>query len=276
MNAMPALDALWPIALRGLAPVALIAAATWIASVARRDVSLVDRVWSVMIAAAAVAYAWPSGWTSARALALLGLVLAWAVRLAGYITWRNWGHGEDRRYQAIRARNEPHFALKSLVLVFALQMVLAWIVSAPALAALAGARGFGALDVVGIAIALGGLLFEAIGDAQMAAFKRDAAHRGQVMDRGLWRYTRHPNYFGEACFWWGVWLVALAAGGLAAAWTVVSPLLVTMLLLKVSGVALLEKDIGERRPAYRDYVARTNAFIPGPPRRGRPSSGVRS
>ena len=97
MNAMPALDALWPIALRGLAPVALIAAATWIASVARRDVSLVDRVWSVMIAAAAVAYAWPSAWTSARALALLGLVLAWAVRLAGYITWRNWGHGEDRR-----------------------------------------------------------------------------------------------------------------------------------------------------------------------------------
>ncbi len=92
------------------------------------------------------------------------------------------------------------------------------------------------------------------------------------MDRGLWRYTRHPNYFGEACFWWGVWLLALGAGGGAAIWTVLSPLLVTVLLLKVSGVALLERDIGERRPAYRDYMARTNAFIPGPPRGGKASA----
>ena len=101
----------------------------------------------------------------------------------------------------------------------------------------------------------------------MAAFKADPANKGQVMDRGLWRYTRHPNYFGETCFWWGMWLIALAAGGAAAIWTVLSPLLMTVLLLKVSGVALLEKDIGERRPAYRDYIARTNAFIPGPPRK---------
>ena len=101
----------------------------------------------------------------------------------------------------------------------------------------------------------------------MSAFKADPANKGQVMDRGLWRHTRHPNYFGEACFWWGVWLVALAAGGLPALWTVASPLLMTTLLLKVSGVALLEQDIGKRRPGYRDYVARTNAFIPGPVRR---------
>ena len=264
---MPDFAALLSIALRGLAPIALIALCTLIASLVRRDASLVDRVWSLMIAAPALVYASQTSWTSPRAIVLQVLVLAWGLRLAAYITWRNWGHGEDRRYQAIRARNEPHFALKSLVLVFALQTVLAWIVSAPTLAALAGDGRFGALDVAGIAVALAGFLFEAIGDAQMAAFKRDAAHRGQVMDRGLWRYTRHPNYFGEACFWWGVWLLALAAGGLAAAWTVVSPLLMTVLLLKVSGVAMLEKDIGERRPAYRDYIARTNAFVPGPPRR---------
>jgi steroid 5-alpha reductase family enzyme len=135
------------------------------------------------------------------------------------------------------------------------------------LAALVGEAAFGALDVAGIALALAGFLFETIGDAQMAAFKGCPSNKGQVMDRGLWRHTRHPNYFGEACFWWGIWLVALAAGGAAATWTVLSPLLMTVLLLKVSGVALLEKDIGERRPAYRDYVARTSAFIPGPRRK---------
>lgn len=264
---MPDFAALLPIALHGLVLIALLGLGTWVASLVRHDVSLVDRMWSLMIAGPALVYAAQTSWTTPRAIAVQVLVLAWGARLAAYITWRNWGHGEDRRYQQIRARNQPHFALKSLVIVFALQGVLAWIVTAPALAALAGRRGLGALDVAGIAVALVGFLFEAIGDAQMAAFKRDPAHRGQVMDRGLWRYTRHPNYFGEACFWWGLWLVALGAGGVAAAWTVLSPLLMNVLLLKVSGVAMLEKDIGERRPAYRDYIARTNAFIPGPPRR---------
>ena len=261
---MPDFATLLPIALAGLAPIAVLALLTWIASLVRRDASLVDRMWSLMIAGPAIAYALQTSWTSPRAIATLALVAAWGVRLAAYITWRNWGHGEDRRYQEIRARNQPNFAVKSLFLVFALQMVLAWIVSWAPLAALAGDGAFGVLDVVGIAVALAGFLFEAIGDAQMAAFKADPAHQGQVMDRGLWRYTRHPNYFGETCFWWGMWLLALAAGGAAAIWTVLSPLLMTVLLLKVSGVALLEKDIGERRPAYRDYVARTNAFIPGP------------
>jgi len=264
---MPDFATLWPIALAGLALIAVLALLTWLASLVQRDVSLVDRMWSLMIAGPALAYAAHTGWSGVRAIAVLVLVLAWGVRLAAYITWRNWGHGEDRRYQEIRARNQPGFAFKSLYLIFALQMLLAWIVSAPTLAALAGDHAFGALDAAGIAVALVGLLFEVVGDAQMASFKADPAHRGQVMDRGLWRYTRHPNYFGETCFWWGIWLVALGAGGAAAAWTVLSPLLMTVLLLKVSGVALLEKDIAERRPAYRDYIARTNAFVPGPPRR---------
>ena len=264
---MPDFPTLLPLALSGLATIAVLALLTWIASVARRDASLVDRTWSLMIAAPTLVYALQAGWTGARAVAVLALVVAWGARLAAYITWRNWGHGEDRRYQEIRARHQPNFAFKSLYLIFALQMVLAWIVSAAPLAALAGTRAFGALDAAGVAVAPVGFLFEAIGDAQMAAFKADPAHRGQVMDRGLWRYTRHPNYFGEACFWWGVWLLALSAGGAAAAWTMLSPLLMTVLLLKVSGVALLEKDMAERRPAYRDYVARTNAFIPGPRRR---------
>jgi steroid 5-alpha reductase family enzyme len=269
---MPDFAILLHIALGGLALIAVLALLTWVASLVRRDVSLVDRVWSLMIAGPAIVYAMQTSWTGVRAIALLALVLAWGLRLAAYITWRNWGHGEDRRYQEIRARNQPNFAFRSLYLIFALQMLLAWIVSAPTLAALAGDRGFGALDVIGIVIAIVGFLFEAIGDAQMAAFKADPAHQGQVMDRGLWRTTRHPNYFGEACFWWGIWLIALAAGGAAAIWTVLSPLLMTVLLLKVSGVALLEKDIVDRRPAYRDYIARTNAFVPGPPRRKEPSA----
>jgi len=264
---MPDFATMLPIALGGLALIAALALLTWIASLVQRDVSLVDRMWSLMIAGPAVVYALQTSWTSPRAIATLALVVAWGARLAAYITWRNWGHGEDRRYQEIRARNQPRFAFKSLYLIFTLQMLLAWIVSAAPLAALVGEHAFGALDVVGIAVALVGFLFEAIGDAQMAAFRADLSHKDQVMDRGLWRFTRHPNYFGETCFWWGLWFIALAAGGAAAIWTVLSPLLMTLLLLKVSGVALLEKDIAGRRPAYRDYIARTNAFIPGPRRK---------
>jgi steroid 5-alpha reductase family enzyme len=264
---VPDASAWFPIAVDGLVLIAGLALLTWLASLVQRDVSLVDRMWSVMIAGPTLVYAAQTPWAGPRAIAVVALVLAWGLRLAGYITWRNWGHGEDRRYQEIRVRNQPHFAFKSLYLVFALQMALAWIVSAPTLAALAGDRAFGVFDAVGIALAGIGFVFEAVGDAQMAAFKADPAHKGQVMDRGLWRYTRHPNYFGEVCFWWGIWLVAVGATGLSAAWTVLSPVLMTVLLLKVSGVALLEKDIGERRPAYRDYISQTNAFIPGPSRR---------
>jgi len=261
---MPDLATLWPLAFGGLAVSALLAALTWVASLVRRDVSLVDRTWSLMICGASLAYAWQLDWRAPRAVGVLALVLAWALRLSAHITTRNWGHGEDRRYQAIRARNEPNFAFKSLVIVFALQAVLAWVVSAPTLAAFTGRHAMGMLDVVGCALALAGLLFEAVADLQLTLFKRNPGNRGRVMDTGLWRWTRHPNYFGEACFWWGVWLVAAGAGGVAALWTIASPLLMTVLLLKVSGVALLEQDIGERRPAYRDYIARTNAFFPGP------------
>src|SRR4051812_38370411 len=247
---MPDIAAWLPVALAGLAPVIALGLVTWVASLARRDVSLVDRTWSLMIAGPTLAYALHGGVNGLRAASVLLLVLAWGLRLSVYITWRNWGHGEDRRYQAIRARNQPHFALKSLVLVFMLQMALAWIVSAPTLAAVVGSRPFGAIDGAGIALALAGFVCETVGDAQMARFMADPANQGQVMDRGLWRFTRHPNYFGEAVFWWGLWLLALGAGGLAAAWTGVSPMLMTVLLLKVSGVSMLEKDIGERRPAY--------------------------
>ncbi|HEY1313230.1 MAG TPA: DUF1295 domain-containing protein, partial [Steroidobacteraceae bacterium] len=194
----------------------------------------------------------------------LVLVTVWALRLSFYITVRNWGHGEDRRYVAIRARNEPNFPLKSLYLVFALQAGLAWIISLPLLAGILSDAPWGAFDVLGAAFWVVGFSFEAGGDWQLARFKSDPANHGQVMDRGFWRFTRHPNYFGDFCVWWGFYLIAASAG---AWWSIIAPLLMSVLLMRVSGVTLLEKDIGERRPKYADYVRRTNAFFPGLPKR---------
>ena len=251
------------VALHGLAVCAALGLVTWLASLVRRDASLVDRVWSLAIWGAGLAYAAALPERGPRTVWMLALAGVWALRLAAYISWRNWGEPEDRRYQAIRARNQPHFGLKSLYLVFGLQALLAWIVSAPLLAGPASLSPLGWLDAAGIALAVVGIVWEALADWQMARFKADPAQRGRILDRGLWRYSRHPNYFGECCVWWGLGLMALAAGG---AWSLVSPLLMTVLLLKVSGVTLLEADLHARRPAYRDYVARTNAFFPGPPR----------
>lgn len=256
----------WPqltAALIALVAMTALACCSWLVSVVKRDVSIVDSVWSAMILLAAVVYAAVLPDVGGRAVPVLVLVAIWALRLAGYITWRNWGEGEDRRYQVIRARNEPNFQWKSLYLVFVLQALLAWIVSLPLLPAVASARPLGWLDALGAIVMLAGLAVETMGDAQLATFKAQPANRGRVMADGLWRYTRHPNYFGEFCVWWGFFIIALAAGGW---WTIVSPLLMSVLLLKVSGVTLLEKDIGERRPAYRDYIARTNAFFPGRPK----------
>lgn len=256
----------WAVAVHGLVVAACIGFATWIASLIQRDVSLVDRVWSICIVAAGFTYAFVLPTTGPRAAWALGLAGLWALRLSLYITVRNWGHGEDRRYQAIRARNEPGFAFKSLYLVFALQALLAWIVSAPLLAAVASPRAWTVIDSAGVLLAAFGLVFEAMADAQMSRFKGDAANQGKVMDRGLWRISRHPNYFGEFCVWWGLGLLALGAGG---GWSLVSPLLMSVLLLKVSGVTLLEADMTERRPAYRDYIARTPAFFPWWPKGGK-------
>jgi steroid 5-alpha reductase family enzyme len=158
---------------------------------------------------------------------------------------------------------EDRCPFKSLYIDFALQGVLAWIISIPLLLAVAHPAPLQLLDYAGVLLWLTGMLFEAGGDYQLARFKADPANKGKVMDSGFWRYTRHPNYFGEFCIWWGFYLIAVAAGGW---WTIYAPALMTFLLLRVSGVALLEKDIGKRRPAYRDYIARTNAFFPGLPR----------
>jgi steroid 5-alpha reductase family enzyme len=237
---------------------------TWMLSVPMKNVAIVDSLWSLMLLMAGVIFALNSDPRAPRLSLVLWLLVIWAARLAGYITMRNVGKGEDRRYQEIRERNQPGFTWKSLYLVFWLQAGLAWVISLPLLGAFASNRPLGLLDYAGALLWLVGFVFEALGDWQLSRFKKDPANAGQVMNRGLWRYTRHPNYFGEFCIWWGFWLIALSAG---AWWSVVGALLVSFLLLRVSGVTLLEKDIGNRRPGYADYVLKTNAFFPGPPQK---------
>jgi steroid 5-alpha reductase family enzyme len=236
---------------------------TWLLSVPMRNVSIVDSLWSLMLFMSGVVYALGSDPRAPRLSLALWLLAIWAARLAFHITRRNAGQGEDHRYQEIRERNQPGFAWKSLYLVFWLQAGLAWVISLPLLGAFASVAPLGPLDYVGVALWVVGFVFEAGGDWQLSRFKKNPANAGQVMDRGLWRYTRHPNYFGEFCIWWGFWFMALAAG---AWWSAVGPAVLTFLLLRVSGVRLLEKDIGKRRPRYADYVLKTNAFFPGPPR----------
>ena len=250
----------------GLGVILTAATGCWLISLLKQDVSIVDSLWSLMFLLAAVSYAITLPETGPRTTLVLILVALWALRLAGYITWRNWGEGEDRRYRRIRSDNQPNFELKSLFIVFLLQGVLAWIVSLPLLVAQASSAPLGLVDYAGIALWVIGMVFEAGGDFQLARFKADPDNQGKVMDRGLWRYTRHPNYFGNACLWWGFGLIALAAG---AWWALVSPVVMTVLLLKVSGVSLLEEDIGERRPKYADYIERTSAFIPLPPKQAK-------
>ena len=237
--------------------------AAWAVSVAIRNVAFVDSLWSLFFLIAAVTFAaaaWP---LSARGLLVTVLVAVWALRLSIYITARNWGEPEDHRYQKIRANNEPGFAFKSLYIVFGLQGVLAWFIAMPLLPAIMNPGDIGPLEIVAGALWLLGFVFEARGDYQLARFKSDPSNKGRVLNTGLWRYTRHPNYFGDFCVWWAFYLFAVAAGGW---WTVLSPVLMSLLLLKVSGVALLEKTITERRPEYADYIRRTNAFFPGLPK----------
>jgi steroid 5-alpha reductase family enzyme len=245
----------------GLAATTALMLLGWLVSLARRDAGVADVVWGPAIAVSGLVYLLVLGVSPRGALAV-ALALVWALRLAAHVLRRNRGRGEDRRYRDIRARHAPGFEWKSLYLVFGLQAVLAWVVGLPLYGAVQGGGVLGALDLAGAALFAFGLAFEAAADWQLARFQRAGDGAGGVLDRGLWRYTRHPNYFGECCLWWGLWLVALAGG---AAWTAVGPALLTFLLLKVSGVALTEKDIAGRRPTYRDYVRRTSAFLPRRP-----------
>ncbi len=258
---------LWQIWLLGLATGSLLMVLTWVASVVQQDASLVDRVWGLAFVVVAWTYAVAAAVFDARTWLVLALVTVWGLRLSVFITWRNWGHGEDARYAAMRAKRPTTFTRRSLVTVFLLQAVLAWLISLPLLGATTRDAGsLGLLDGIAVVVWLVGFTFEAGGDAQLARFLADPANRGKVMDRGLWAYTRHPNYFGDTVVWWSYLLLALAAG---AWWGVVGTVLMSVLIVKVSGVALTDRRMGragKQREGYEEYVRRTNAFFPGPRR----------
>ncbi len=245
--------------------------ATWLISLYRRDASVVDVLWPLLMLAAALVHAAAS--PSLGAALIVALVGLWAVRLALHILVRNHGRGEDRRYAAIRRKYSPNFGIKSLFIIFGFQTVLAWIISSPLGLAIGQPHVMHWSTGLAVVLFTAGFLFESIADAQLARFRADPANADKVMDRGLWRYSRHPNYFGECLVWWAFWLAALPAGGW---WTVFAPLLMTWLLLRFSGVSLLESDITGRRPGYREYIGRTNAFIPGPPRMRSPRTATGS
>jgi steroid 5-alpha reductase family enzyme len=218
----------------------------WIVSLIRKDASVVDIFWGLGFVVVAACYFALTDGFMLRKIILMVIVAIWGLRLSGYILWRNWGKPEDFRYQKWRAEAGPSFWWRSYFKVFLTQGALMWIISAPLLAAQFGAAPAQLtwLDDLGIIVWAVGFFFEAGGDLQLARFKANPANKGKVMDRGVWRYTRHPNYFGDATQWWGYYLIALAAGGW---WTVFSPILMTMLLLRVSGVyAVVGGNVGDQ------------------------------
>jgi steroid 5-alpha reductase family enzyme len=239
---------------------------TWLLSLVLKNASIVDVVWGLgFVMVAWVARARGDGDESRQTL-LVAMTTLWGVRLGSYLFWRNHGKGEDFRYRAMRKHYGPRFGMISLVTVFALQGALMWVVSLPVQLGQADPTPkIGLVAYLGIAVWAIGLFFEVIGDAQLAKFKADPASQGKVMQTGLWRYTRHPNYFGDACVWWGIALVAAETG--KGAFGLIGAVVMTILLRRVSGVTLLEKSLVKRRAGYTEYVERTSAFIPLPPRK---------
>ncbi|CAB4865609.1 unannotated protein [freshwater metagenome] len=237
----------------------------WAVSLALEDSSIVDIWWGagfVVLGWTALALTGPragSQWL------VLPMVTVWGLRLTWHLGRRNIGKGEDPRYVAMRAKAGDAWPIRSLFVVFWLQGLIMWIVCLPVLAVVVSHENPDSwLDLLGVALFAVGLFFETVGDWQLDRFKRDPFSKGEVMNRGLWRYTRHPNYFGDACVWWGIGLIAASAG---AWWALVGPALINFMLVRVSGKALLEKGLTKRRPGYDDYIRRTSGFIPLPPKK---------
>jgi steroid 5-alpha reductase family enzyme len=257
-----------PILATNLAISAAFFAALWLISIRLKDPSFIDSWWALGV----IVLSWSTyaqlDAPGPHATALMFLSTAWAVRLGVYLLWR-WGkHGRDRRYEKLaeraRVKHKLNFAMFALLWVFAPQLLLQFVMALPAmLGQVPATQALSGLGYAGLWLAIIGILYEAIADAQLAHFKSQSENDGKVMDRGLWRYSRHPNYFAEMVAWWGMWLIALDAGmGL---WSIAGPLLLTYLLTRVSGAPTTEPHLARTKPDYEAYKKRTSAFIPLPP-----------
>ncbi|MBB3663721.1 MULTISPECIES: DUF1295 domain-containing protein [Prauserella salsuginis group] len=194
------------------------------------------------------------------------LVIVWGIRLSVHLHLRNAGQGEDHRYRAMSARARSHPGARMFFRTYLTQAGVMWFVSLPVVFAQQRPAEIGVLGILGALVWCVGLTFEAVGDEQLRRFTADPANKGRVLDRGLWRYTRHPNYFGDACVWWGLYLIAAQQPPGAA--TVLSPVLMTWLLARGTGKPMTERRLRETRSGYPDYVSRTSGFLPLPPKKG--------
>ncbi len=241
----------------------------WAVSVLKRDVSIVDLFWGPGFGVVALVTRSVSGARSLPTELLCWLTCIWAVRLGLYLAWRNHGRPEDYRYRQMRERRGKSFWLSSLFIVFALQGAVMWIVSLPLQVGISAVdHPHSWLMIPGVLSWMIGFFFEAVGDWQLARFRANPENKGQLLCTGVWKLTRHPNYFGDFAIWWGLFLIAASSG--AVWWTIISPLLMTFFLRYVSGVTLLEKSLSTSKPGYAEYAARTNAFFPWPPRQADP------
>jgi steroid 5-alpha reductase family enzyme len=264
------MEGLWTIYAANLAILLGCMIGLWFPSLVLKNASIVDIFWGLgFVIVAWLTFYMADGYLG-RKILICALVTVWGLRLAIHIGKRNRGKGEDRRYQAWRASYGPRFWWVSLFTVFGTQGILLWVISLVTQAGQISPEPGRWVwqDTLGLRVWAVGFFFEAVGDWQLARFKANPANKGKVMNRGLWATTRHPNYFGECLMWWGLFLITLANP--ANVWTIISPLTITILLLKVSGVTLLEKSIVETRPKYRDYMESTSAFIPWFPKRKQP------
>lgn len=254
--------------LQAFGAIMILMTSLWIVSILIKNVSIVDAFWGFGFVVAGLVYYLHSDGYEPRKMILLILLIIWGLRLSVYLARRNWGKGEDFRYQKFRKDyGEKRYWWFSFFQTFLLQGVLMWLISAPLLGAMyLGKESLGFLDYAAIGVWLLGFTFEAGGDFQLARFKSNPANKGKVLDRGFWKYTRHPNYFGDATVWWGYALFSIAAGSYL---PTAGSLLMTLLIIKVSGVALLEKSLQESKPEYADYARNTPAFFPWFPKRPR-------
>jgi steroid 5-alpha reductase family enzyme len=246
----------------GLLLIMIIMTLLWVASIIVKNVSIVDLFWGLGFVLSTGFYFLHTNGYGSRKIILIILVAVWGLRLSVYLAWRNIGKGEDFRYRQFRKNyGEKRYWWISFFQTFLLQGILLWLISAPLLGAqyYGQNKSLGVIDVIGILLWITGFFFEAVGDYQLAQFKADAGNKGKVMDKGLWHYTRHPNYFGDSAVWWGYGILCLASGSY---FPLLGSLLMTALIIKVSGVSLLEKSLKEQKPQYKEYIEKTSAFLP--------------
>lgn len=248
-----------------LAAVVVVLGVTLLVALRQGRHTVVDVAWGLGFVAIALTAFLVGDGDAGRSWLVLLMTAAWGLRLGVHIARRSRGKGEDPRYEAMLAKAPGSRTVFAVRRIYLTQGVVMWFVSLPVQVAMVQSDPLGWLAWLGVAVWAVGLFFEAVGDWQLERFKADPGNKGKVLDTGLWHYTRHPNYFGDACVWWGLWLVA------ASTWPgvlfVLSPAFMTWNLAKGTGAALLEKDIGDRRPEYADYVRRTSGFVPLPPKR---------